>query len=85
MTRAWSTCVKHLVEYVTQVYTAGGQSPQQAATSAQAVLQVETELANSLHDRTPAATPRTATKQKCPKTQPWRWLLTSIWIGIWST
>jgi endothelin-converting enzyme/putative endopeptidase len=49
---------KHLVEYVTQVYTLAGQSPQQAATSAQAVLQVETELAKASMDRTARRDPK---------------------------
>jgi predicted metalloendopeptidase len=35
----------HLVEYATRVFTLSGQSPQQAADSAQAVLRIETALA----------------------------------------
>ena len=49
---------KHLVEYVTQVYTLVSQSPQQAAASAQAVLQVETELAKASMDRTARRDPK---------------------------
>jgi putative endopeptidase len=49
---------KHLVEYVTQVYTLAGESPQQAAASAQAVLQVETELAKASMDRTARRDPK---------------------------
>ncbi len=43
---------KHLVEYVTQVFTLAGQSPQQAADSAHIVLRIETALANAEMDRT---------------------------------
>ena len=43
---------KHLVEYITQVLTLAGQSPQQAADSAHIVLRIETALANAEMDRT---------------------------------
>jgi putative endopeptidase len=43
---------KHLVEYVTAVFTAAGQSPQQAADAAQTVLRIETALAKASMDRT---------------------------------
>jgi putative endopeptidase len=43
---------KHLVEYVTQVFTLAGESPQQAADSAHIVLRIETALANAEMDRT---------------------------------
>ena len=33
---------QHLVEYVTQIFTLAGQTPQQAADSAQTVLRIET-------------------------------------------
>ncbi len=50
---------QHFVEYATQVFTLSGQSPQQAATSAQSVLQVETELAKASMDRTLRRDPKT--------------------------
>ena len=43
---------QHLVEYVTQIFTLAGQTPQQAADSAQTVLRVETALAKAAMDRT---------------------------------
>ncbi len=43
---------KHLVEYVTQVFILAGQSPTQAAESAQTVLRIETGLAKDSMDRT---------------------------------
>ena len=43
---------QHLVEYVTQVFTLTGQSPQQAAASAQTILRIETALAKASMDRT---------------------------------
>ncbi len=43
---------KHLVEYVTQVFTLAGKPPQQAADSAQIVLRIETALATAAMDRT---------------------------------
>ena len=43
---------KRLVEYVTQMFVLTGQSPQQAADSAQTVLRIETALAQASMDRT---------------------------------
>src|SRR5436189_2118989 len=43
---------KHLAEYVTSLFTMSGQSAQQAADSAQAVLRIETTLAKASMDRT---------------------------------
>jgi putative endopeptidase len=43
---------KHLVEYATQVFTLEGQTPQEAAASAQTVLHIETALAQAAMDRT---------------------------------
>ena len=43
---------QHLVEYITQVFTLAGQSPQQAGASAQTVLRIETALAQDSMDRT---------------------------------
>ena len=43
---------QHLVDYVTQVFTLAGQTPQQAAESAQTVLRIETALAQASMDRT---------------------------------
>jgi putative endopeptidase len=43
---------KHLVEYATQVFTLAGQTPEQAAASAQTVLRIETGLAKASMDRT---------------------------------
>src|SRR5258707_9586752 len=43
---------KHLAEYVTQGFTLAGQTPQQAASSAQTVLMVEPLLAADAMDRT---------------------------------
>jgi len=43
---------KHLAEYVTQLFTLAGRTPQQAASSAQAVLVVETLLAADSMERT---------------------------------
>jgi putative endopeptidase len=50
---------KHLVEYATQVFTLAGQSPQQAAQSAQTVLRIETSLAKASMDRTMRRDPKT--------------------------
>ncbi len=50
---------KHLVEYATQVFTLTGQSTQQAADSAQAVLRIETALAKAAMDRTLRRDPKT--------------------------
>jgi len=49
---------KHLVEYVTQAFTLVGQTPQQAAGSAQTVLMVETLLAADSMDRTKMRDPK---------------------------
>jgi putative endopeptidase len=49
---------KHLVEYATQLFTLEGQTPQQAADSAQAVLLVETALAADSMDRTKRRDPK---------------------------
>ncbi|MGA8341009.1 MAG: M13 family metallopeptidase, partial [Candidatus Sulfotelmatobacter sp.] len=43
---------QHLVDYVTQVFTLAGQTPQQAGESAQTVLRIETALAQGAMDRT---------------------------------
>jgi putative endopeptidase len=47
-----------LVVYVTQLFTLAGQSPQQAADSAQNVLRIETALANASMDRTARRDPK---------------------------
>jgi putative endopeptidase len=49
---------KHLTEFATQMFTLAGQTPQQAATSAQTVLLVETLLAADSMDRTKARDPK---------------------------
>jgi putative endopeptidase len=49
---------QHLVEYVTQTYTLAGQTPQQAADSAQTVLRIETALAKASMDRTARRDPK---------------------------
>jgi len=49
---------KSLVEYATQMFTLAGQSPQQAASSAQSVLRIETALAKASMDRTARRDPR---------------------------
>ena len=49
---------KHLVEYVTQIFTLAGQTPKQAAGSAQTVLRVETLLAADAMDRTKMRDPK---------------------------
>jgi putative endopeptidase len=49
---------QHLVEYVTQVFTLAGQTPQQAADSAQSVLRIETALAKASMDRTARRDPK---------------------------
>jgi len=43
---------QHFVEYATQVFTLAGQSPENAANSAQTVLRIETSLATAEMDRT---------------------------------
>lgn len=50
---------QHLVEYVTQVFTLAGQSPQKAAESAQTVLRIESTLAKDSMDRTLRRDPKT--------------------------
>ena len=50
---------QHLVEYATQLFTLSGQSPQQAADSAQTVLRIETALAKAAMDRTARRDPKT--------------------------
>ncbi len=49
---------KHLVDYITQMFTLAGQSPQQAGGSAQTVLRIETELAKAYMDRTMRRDPK---------------------------
>ena len=49
---------KHLVEYITQVFTLEGQSAQQAGDSAQTVLRIETALAKASMDRTMRRDPK---------------------------
>lgn len=43
---------KNFVDYMTEVFTLTGQTPEQAAASAQTVLRIETELAKAAMDRT---------------------------------
>jgi putative endopeptidase len=50
---------KHLVEYVTDVFVLAGQSPTQAAGSAQTVLRIETALAKASMDRALRRDPNT--------------------------
>ena len=54
---------KHLAEYVTQVFTLAGQTPQQAAASAHTVLMVETLLAADAMDRTKRRDPEKSRPQ----------------------
>ena len=49
---------KHLAEYATQLFTLAGQSPKQAAKSAETVLTVETLLAADSMDRTKRRDPK---------------------------
>jgi len=49
---------KHLVDYVTELFTLAGQSAPQAAVSAQTVLRIETALAKASMDRTERRDPR---------------------------
>ena len=49
---------KNLVEYATQLFTLTGQSPKQAADSAQTVLRIETALAKASMDRTARRDPK---------------------------
>ena len=48
----------HLVEYATQLFILDGQSPKQAADSAQTVLRIETALAKASMDRTARRDPK---------------------------
>jgi putative endopeptidase len=50
---------KQFVEYATQMFTLAGQTPQQAAQSAQSVLRIETALAKASMDRTARRDPKT--------------------------
>ncbi len=50
---------KNLVQYATQLFTLAGQTPQQAAASAQTVLRIETALAKASMDRTARRDPKT--------------------------
>jgi putative endopeptidase len=50
---------KHLTEYATQMFTLAGQTPQQAADSAQTILRIETALAKASMDRTLRRDPKT--------------------------
>jgi predicted metalloendopeptidase len=49
---------EHLVEYITQSFTLAGQTPRQAADSAQTVLRIETALAKASMDRTARRDPK---------------------------
>jgi predicted metalloendopeptidase len=49
---------EHLVEYITQAFTLAGQTPPQAADSAQTVLRIETALAKASMDRTARRDPK---------------------------
>jgi predicted metalloendopeptidase len=49
---------KHLIEYATQLFTLAGQTPQQAASSAQTVLMVETLLAADSMERVKLRDPK---------------------------
>jgi putative endopeptidase len=49
---------KHLTEYVTQMFTLAGQTPQQAADAAQTVLRIESALAKASMDRTVRRDPK---------------------------
>lgn len=49
---------QHLVEYITQVFTLAGQTPEQAGQSAQSVLRIETALAQDSMDRTERRDPK---------------------------
>ena len=49
---------QHFVEYATQLFTLSGQSAQQAADSAQAVMRIETALAKASMDRTQRRDPK---------------------------
>jgi len=49
---------KHLVEYVTEMFTLAGQTPKQAGESAQTVLRIETGMAKASMDRTSRRDPK---------------------------
>jgi putative endopeptidase len=49
---------QHLADYVTESFTLAGQTPQQAAESAQSVLRIETALAKASMDRTARRDPK---------------------------
>jgi putative endopeptidase len=49
---------KHLTDYATQMFTLAGQTPQQAAESAQTILRIETALAKASMDRTQRRDPK---------------------------
>lgn len=49
---------KHFVEYATEMFTLAGQTPQQAAKSAQSVLRIESALAKASMDRTARRDPK---------------------------
>ena len=49
---------KHLLDYITEVFTLAGQSPAQAADAAQTILRIETALAKVSMDRTERRDPR---------------------------
>jgi endothelin-converting enzyme/putative endopeptidase len=49
---------KHLAEYVTEVFTLAGRTPQQAAEAAQTVLRIEAALAKAEMDRTSRRDPK---------------------------
>ncbi len=49
---------KHFVDYVTQMFTLAGQTPQQALESAQTVMRIETALAKASMDRTQRRDPK---------------------------
>ena len=49
---------QHLVDYSTAMFKLAGKSPEEAASSAQAVLRIETELAKASMDRTSRRDPR---------------------------
>ncbi len=50
---------QHFKDYATQVFTLSGQSPEQAKSSAETVLRIETELAKAAMDRTARRDPKT--------------------------
>jgi putative endopeptidase len=50
---------KHFIDYVTEMFTLAGQSPDQAAESAKTVMRIETSLAKASMDRTLRRDPKT--------------------------